>query len=345
MGWRTEEDEVLKACIAKYGIGRYAKILSQAHLPFRSRAQLANRTKTLIGMQSLATFVGIPCDTDKVKKYNRERFGADFVKNRTGIPQAEDEKTREWEINNHKFRLTKSEREKVIVPYYRRSDHIGHLRLKISEGKQNLTQEECENLDAERKLLETRERDFEFYKTSFLKLIPELLDPYIGMELLGESDRQYLLKELNQSSCQVQLILDRFAGEISSFDPFDKTELVTTEPEKVNSTNLTLPNSRMLVRVTYKEGETVVAERINNNEFMVTSNVLGREQVDVFIRPWASMPICTVIDKHQVQKLRNMKKWDVLIADPPWDVAGKDPTRGLALPYETMTIDQIFDLG
>ena len=243
------------------------------------------------------------------------------------------------------FELSWAERKALNIPYYRRPDHLGHLKLKVKEAREPLSQEECDNLAEEHIFLERRQKCFDFYKASFLSDIPDLLDQFLGADKLGEPGRQYLLSRTKQNSRTTEVILDRFTGVCSAFDPFQKHELELSQPVQSEVIGPE-QNSRLLIRVTDEsDPEIIVAERMNNNEFTITSNYVSRELVDVFIRPSLANAIQATIDKDQVEALKKLKTWQVLVADPPWDVAGSDPTRGLALPYPTMTIENIFATG
>ena len=77
-GWYEIERIILKQCIARFGVGRYAPIHSGNFLPNRSTQQLYTQTQRLIGKQSISEFSGIRLDVDEVRCFNRSRYGVGF---------------------------------------------------------------------------------------------------------------------------------------------------------------------------------------------------------------------------------------------------------------------------
>ena len=103
IGWEKEEDEVLRACIAKYGVGNYKAIKQNLHLPFRTTSQLSNRTKVLLGIFATETFTGLNVDTERVRKDNAKKYGTAFYKNPTGVPKEADQIQYERERNRFMY--------------------------------------------------------------------------------------------------------------------------------------------------------------------------------------------------------------------------------------------------
>lgn len=74
-GWSNEEVEVLKVLLIKYGIGRWRKIEQSQCLPGKSISQLIIQTQKLLGQQSLAEFIGLRIDLEKVFHDNNNKKG------------------------------------------------------------------------------------------------------------------------------------------------------------------------------------------------------------------------------------------------------------------------------
>ena len=72
-GWRDDEVEVLKVALMKYGVGRWKKIMDSECLPGKTPSQLSSQTQRLLGQQSLAEYMHLHLDIDKVSKYNHQK--------------------------------------------------------------------------------------------------------------------------------------------------------------------------------------------------------------------------------------------------------------------------------
>ena len=72
-GWSNEEVEALKIALMKYGIGKWRRIQKSNCLPGKTIAQMNLQTQRLLGQQSLAEFMGLHVDLEKVFKDNQEK--------------------------------------------------------------------------------------------------------------------------------------------------------------------------------------------------------------------------------------------------------------------------------
>jgi hypothetical protein len=72
-GWTIEEVEVLKIALMKYGIGKWKRIQRSNCLPGKTIAQMNLQTQRLLGQQSLAEFMGLNVDLEKVFQDNKKR--------------------------------------------------------------------------------------------------------------------------------------------------------------------------------------------------------------------------------------------------------------------------------
>ena len=220
VNWHQEEDEILKACIAKYGVGRFEKIHQALHLPFRTRAQLCQRTKTLLGVQSLQTFTRIHLKVDRVAKDNRRKYGTDYYVNTSGIPLTTLQREAQWEENFQKYELSPEEIAHIRVPYYRRPEDPEHLKLKMAEDIEELGQDEEECLrDAQREEQRTKKSE-EYYRQHFLPLVTKILNekPEWGYKKFGFPQGKTVSLGLYKEKGRTILSAVDTSGE---FDPFD----------------------------------------------------------------------------------------------------------------------------
>ena len=65
-GWSEEEVEVLKIALIKYGIGHWTRIQKVNCLPGKTIVQMYLQTQRLIGQQSLAEFMGLHVNLEKI---------------------------------------------------------------------------------------------------------------------------------------------------------------------------------------------------------------------------------------------------------------------------------------
>ena len=70
-GWTIEEVDVLKIALMKYGIGKWKRIKKINCLPGKTIAQMNLQTQRLLGQQSLAEFMGLHVDLEKVFQENK----------------------------------------------------------------------------------------------------------------------------------------------------------------------------------------------------------------------------------------------------------------------------------
>ena len=69
-GWDPREAEILKIALMKFGIGRWVKIAKSDCLPNKAISQMYMQTQRLVGQQSLAEFMGLHLDLQKVWERN-----------------------------------------------------------------------------------------------------------------------------------------------------------------------------------------------------------------------------------------------------------------------------------
>lgn len=69
-GWTKEEVMALRACLKKFGIGKWVQIVDSGVLPGKQIQQLNGQTQRLLGKQSLAEYTGMRLDVDRIRMDN-----------------------------------------------------------------------------------------------------------------------------------------------------------------------------------------------------------------------------------------------------------------------------------
>jgi hypothetical protein len=69
-GWTKEEAMALRACLKKFGIGKWVQIVDSRVLPGKQIQQLNGQTQRLLGKQSLAEYTGMRLDVDRIRMDN-----------------------------------------------------------------------------------------------------------------------------------------------------------------------------------------------------------------------------------------------------------------------------------
>jgi hypothetical protein len=69
-GWTKEEVMALRACLKKFGIGKWVQIVDSRVLPGKQIQQLNGQTQRLLGKQSLAEYTGMRLDVDRIRMDN-----------------------------------------------------------------------------------------------------------------------------------------------------------------------------------------------------------------------------------------------------------------------------------
>ncbi|CAG9320959.1 unnamed protein product [Blepharisma stoltei] len=118
-GWRPDEVEVLKVALMKFGIGRWRKIMQSGCLPGKTPSQLSSQTQRLLGQQSLAEYLHLHLDIDKVAKHNQNKTGVKRKSNcivNTGKNPDPEELERLREFNREQFGLQPTDIRQLQIP-------------------------------------------------------------------------------------------------------------------------------------------------------------------------------------------------------------------------------------
>ena len=117
-GWTHEEVAVLKACIQKFGLGRWTAMVKAEVLPSKNIQQCYLQTQKLLGQQSLKEFMGLHLDIQKIWERNTKKKG---LRKNGAIVNEGDKLTREKAMilqaeNKEKYGLSPDEVEAIKLP-------------------------------------------------------------------------------------------------------------------------------------------------------------------------------------------------------------------------------------
>jgi len=120
-GWSKEEVEVLTACIKKFGLGAWTKIMNSKSLPGKTPAQLNLQAQRLCGQQALGEFMGVHLDPNVLRGENNKKQGSEYKRKNgclvnTGNNPSPEERRFKIEENKKKYGLTREEIESVVIP-------------------------------------------------------------------------------------------------------------------------------------------------------------------------------------------------------------------------------------
>lgn len=145
-GWTSEEIEILKIALTKFGIGKWKLIKSSGCLPGKTISQMNIQTQKLLGQQSLAEFMGLKIDLEKVYYENKKQLMSNklFLKKgfiiNTGNNLSNEEKNKKRIENKKKYYLSNRLLNKIKVPHLLNSVIGRHMSLKqILNPMNNLT--------------------------------------------------------------------------------------------------------------------------------------------------------------------------------------------------------------
>eukprot|EP00347_Sterkiella_histriomuscorum_P013536 403364335 len=117
-GWTQQEVEILKIALMKFGVGRWSAINKSGVLPTKQIQQCYLQTQRLIGQQSLAEFMGLHLDIDRIAADNKQKRGIrkqGFLVNQ-GCKLTPEEKDELRKINQEKYGLSAEHVEAIKLP-------------------------------------------------------------------------------------------------------------------------------------------------------------------------------------------------------------------------------------
>lgn len=118
-GWQRDEVDVLKVALMKFGVGRWKKIMQNGCLPGKTPSQLSSQTQRLLGQQSLAEYLHLHLDIDKVAAFNTRKTNVKRKSNciiNTGKNHDPKELEKLREFNEENFGLMREELRELNIP-------------------------------------------------------------------------------------------------------------------------------------------------------------------------------------------------------------------------------------
>eukprot|EP00924_Labyrinthula_sp_SR-Ha-C_P009982 snap_masked-scaffold_21-processed-gene-5.42-mRNA-1 protein AED:0.45 eAED:0.45 QI:0/-1/0/1/-1/1/1/0/1856 len=326
-GWFNEEKEVLRALILKHGCGNYEAYLQQPYLPNRSKQQLSSQIQRLLGLQSIGIFHGKHFQVDKARLFLESNFGIKgFHKNlpgRLNLLKEKEELLKQFDVE---VLATEEEIESAEVPYFRRLDNPEHIRLMLQEFDEQRCQTFLEDTP---------------YTTR--KELHKLLQEYEAdrISVLQDSEKDvencYVLM-LNNEECWLDLSR-RYSAVTSILDPLhfhEESDPPTTY--QYNGKSLTLQYKSRQVELSYLDlssDNNAPLRLIYSGGNLFSIN--GGKSTIYLEPPKTKIMFGNVFDLIFDHPAAKKNIYTLVVMDPPWTVGTGNPTRGVSLPYPTVS--------
>ncbi|KXN72479.1 hypothetical protein CONCODRAFT_4704 [Conidiobolus coronatus NRRL 28638] len=142
-GWTSEEVQILRKALIKFGVGNWAKIIESQCLMGKTIAQMNLQTQRMLGQQSTAEFANLHIDPFVIGELNSKKVGPgikrknNFIVN-TGSKVSREEVRRRVQENKKLYELPESEWRNIELPKPADPAQI------IKDKKLQLEQLECE---------------------------------------------------------------------------------------------------------------------------------------------------------------------------------------------------------
>eukprot|EP00924_Labyrinthula_sp_SR-Ha-C_P002903 snap_masked-scaffold_13-processed-gene-10.40-mRNA-1 protein AED:0.90 eAED:0.91 QI:0/0/0/0.66/1/1/3/0/589 len=300
-GWLIEEKEVLKSAIQLLGCGMYSSYMERNILPYRSKQQIYTQIQKQLNIQSIGFLHGLKIDVDKVRLYLDEYWGSKEYKVRK--PGVTIEKQEYEQLRNHISRnIGEFTGTYQKVLYYRRLFDIDHLKLILEEH-------------------ETEEQ------TKFLK-VNNLTKEMLKVKVNAKCNQ--LLKDLND--LHVNIVSFR-KGEPHLGSVTKKTYRCSEGSVQVQD----LDTLKLKIKPKNEEETDFCYE--GGNKF---KTFIENQEITIFYEPLNSRPILGDAFNFRFPGLKKSpNRFKVIVLDPPWNAGVKNPTRGIALDYPTLAVQQI----
>ena len=304
--WLPLEEAILKKCILKYGVGNYKAIHDNQDLPGKNTQQLYTKTQKILGKQSIAEYSGLKLRTDRVFADNYERYGVRFYIEKSRIvPRSE--VIQRWFFNRYKY--SRRSDEEVLIPFFRRSTNIGHVRQMLEYLVKNKKDERKLNL-----------------------IVPQIVDVDQEIKRLGKIVQRYSDREKENIlfESKLNLVIEKIKRREITFD-FDKhTQKVNGDLDSVfEFVKSDVASNMYMIRQIGNEIRWLADRFIAPPKSVLISSEVQNLDLKQ-LHQW-------VYDKY--------KSIDILVLDPPWQLSTNNPTRGPALNYKQMKNSEIFKLN
>eukprot|EP00924_Labyrinthula_sp_SR-Ha-C_P009714 snap_masked-scaffold_22-processed-gene-3.25-mRNA-1 protein AED:1.00 eAED:1.00 QI:0/-1/0/0/-1/1/1/0/475 len=303
----------------------YSSYVERGILPYRSKQQIYTQIQKQLNIQSIGFLHGLKIDVDRVRLYLDEYWGSkDYKVRKPGvtIEKQEYEQLRKHISRNiGEFAATY---QKVL--YYRRLFDIDHVKLILQEHESEDQLEFLKLNNITRDMLKDEVRAFDdSNQRAVLKA-----KPYADiLETLLLKCNQ-LLKDLND--LHVNLVCFRndepHLGKVTK--KTYRCSEGSVQVQDLDTLKLKIKPKNEVEADFYYEG---------GNKF---KTFVENEEITIFYEPLNSRPILGDAFNFRFPGLKKSpNRFKIGVLDPPWNTGVKNPTRGIALDYPTLAVQQI----
>ena len=310
-GWLPIEKEILRKCCLKYGIGDYKSIERMQHLPGKSTSQMYSQVQRICRRQALSEYHGLRADIFEIGRNNRKTQGNDFRRNEYSL--TEEELNLRWCFNKLRYHTSAEAYPTIRIPYFRR--------LRTVDERRDYYEYLCEGGDLD----------------DIYPAVSNATTELSRLEALVQADEQTA-----RLANDLRLV-------VRSEIPIIRARMEELSQHEAGAP-WSEPGGSFVYHSLLGDERVVVAQ--GGNRYLVTVGEKG--DVQCTIQPPGSWALAADVREPGFfnEKLRRLleqrtdigNRTSVVLFDPPWGIAGSNPSRGLAIPYETMSAKAIANL-
>ena len=220
-GWTSQEEFILAQCVLKYGCGEYEKIISENHLPGKSKQQMYTKLQRMLGTQAIQQYHGLRIDIYEVAEFNLKHSDLpmddlDSVRVRNEIMFAK--------INNEPP-------ENISIPSYKRASGLKwelEWLKDVKEGKRIATEHEVQLIE---EVVATKKRKLKMNVTSTFSVAKDL---FAELSKVDQTRDDHRFQHNQRKDCYVKYVnTNTFVLEHGPFEatywfrPRDSTSITT----------------------------------------------------------------------------------------------------------------------
>eukprot|EP00924_Labyrinthula_sp_SR-Ha-C_P001502 snap_masked-scaffold_55-processed-gene-1.32-mRNA-1 protein AED:1.00 eAED:1.00 QI:0/-1/0/0/-1/1/1/0/478 len=317
--------------ILSNGCGSYEVYLNTTHLHFRTKQQYSSQIQSILNLQSIGVSHGLKFDVDEVKEFLKVHFGlVKYTKKLPGIFDKVYNREEFLTLLRKHVKFFKSE-DTFPVPYFRRINNLRHLEL-MNEEYESL---ECQNFLKENQIFSKGElqsiiNDKRFKEFQPIKDVESFLN---------------IFYDVYKEDLQLYSYLDNIYAKWISVDQVQK-HYYSTEDQKTfqyGQVNISVALSKEGVKLTLlflSCGSKIILGYKESNRFSIAN-----DKNFIYLQPPNSNPVISDVFNLTFAKPRAKDSiFKIILMDPPWKVGGPNPTRGVTLPYPTISNKEFANL-
>eukprot|EP00924_Labyrinthula_sp_SR-Ha-C_P000924 augustus_masked-scaffold_7-processed-gene-8.4-mRNA-1 protein AED:0.45 eAED:0.45 QI:0/-1/0/1/-1/1/1/0/886 len=328
--WYDPDKEILAVLIYRFGCGNYEAFKSSNYLPYRTKQQLSTQTQRLIGIQYIGIFHGLHFKPEKAKEFLAENFGIkEFHRNIPGKMNLIKEKEQILKQFKAEICASPEEAAKAPVSYFRRLTQLDHVNLLIAE----FNEPEC------KKFLRNT-------KFSSKRSLEQLAEQFNAARSSGIRENEDYI----ELSYQLMVEVPEIWNDLSLL----RTEVICRIDEGIPPMPFNMP-------FTYKYGTSTLSLDLKGNKIELTFlkfdsldqvpfrfyyiggnryQVAGATGTFFLEPPNTKIMMGNVFDLKFDHPMAKKNIYTLLVMDPPWRAGIGDPTRGVTLPYPTISLQK-----